>query len=489
MEAWGLTRSVAVLLAVLTAVLTVVAWRRDGEVLASGWLSVCDLGVGLMFPLAGAFARGAAIPRLAFSSVGPAWLAGSVSGWFVGLHQGVLLVALAVFPRARPWLASLSLAVGVGVAVAAPEALFTGLTFAAFAALFLLVDLREVIHERGFSVLAAAGLAGVLVHAHWLAAASRPAVPLLYEGALVACAAGFIPASVVVTRRRRGFGSQALTGSVGVEGLEGLLAAAVRDPGLRLAPDGRVLSASVVLSDRDVAESVAQAVRIVIRHEQLRREDLVQVDALESARTRLVSAVDDERARVAEELEQRVGNVLDAAMSTLRGRAPEVSAALRPTRAEIDRVVAGLPPGDLRRVGLRGAMQRLTAVSPLVLEVDIADSVAPDVEAALFFVSCEAISNAIKHSGASRLRFRLEVTGDGLVYTASDDGGGGADAGGSGLSGLVDRVDAVGGTLKVVSPPGRGTTITVRVSSKAPRRDVGNVRSGVVGQDRLDLAQ
>lgn len=467
----------------LTAVLAVLAWRRDEEVLASGWLSICDLGVGLVFPLAGALARGAAVPRLAFSSVGPAWLAGSVSGWFVGLHQGVLLVALAVFPRARPWLASLSLVAGVGVAVVAPEALVTGLTFAAFAVMFLVVDFREVIHERGFSVLAAAGLAGVLLHAHWLATSSRPAVPLLYEGALVACAVGYVPASRVVTRQRRGFGSRALTGSVGVEGLEGLLAATVRDPALRLTPEGRVLSRSAVLSDPDVADSVAQAVRIVVRHEQLRREDLAQVDALESARRRLVSAVDDERARVAQELEQRVGNVLDAAISELQEQAPEVSAALRATRAEIEQVVAGLPPGDLHEVGLRGALQRLAAVAPIALEVDIADTLPSDVEAALFFVSCEALTNAIKHSGASRLRFRLEVRGDYLEYTASDNGNGGADAGGSGLSGLVDRVDAIGGTLEIVSPPGRGTTMTVRVSSKARRRDVGDVRAGVGGEN------
>ena len=471
---------------VVTAVLAVLAWRRDQHVLANPWLSLTDLIVGLMFPLGALLARGGIAPGLAFAAVGPAWLAGSVSGWFVGLHQGVLLIALAVFPRVRRWLFALAAPVGVGVALAAPEALATGLLFAAFSGLFLVADLRDFFHERGFPVVAAAALAGVLVHAHWLAANSRTAVPLLYEGTLAVCAAGFVAASRGVARRRRDFAGRALTGAIGMEGLASLLGSAVGDPGLRLTPDGRALSDSVVLSDPEVADSVAEAIHVVLRHEQLRRDDIAHIAALESARARLVSAVDVERARAGEELERRVGVVLDAAVSELHEQAPEVTTALVAAKAEIDRVVAGLPPADLARMGLARALQRLAVVAPIAVEVDITESAPPEIEAALFFVSCEAQTNAIKHSGASRLRFRLETVGDSIVYEASDNGRGGADVHGSGLTGLADRIDAIGGTLAVVSPLGQGTTITVRVSSKAPRgenRDVGDVGCGVVGQD------
>jgi len=480
--AW-LARPVAAVIATTTAVLAVLALRRDPDVMASHWLIAADLGVGLMFPLAGLLARGEVAHRLAFSSVGPAWLAGSVSGLFVEFHQAALLVALAAFPRMQWWLISLAVTMGVGVTVTAPGALATGLVFAAFAVVFLVVDFRSVLHERGFPVLAAVCLMGVLLHAHWLAMNSRVAEPLLYAGALSACAAGYVPASLAVVRRRRGFGSRALTGATGMDGLARLLRSAVRDPGLEITSDGKVLSDCVALTDPEVAGSVAEVVQLVMRHENLRLADAARIDALESARARLVSAVDDERARAGDELEQRVGVVLDTAVAELLERVPVVSSALGAARDEMHRLVAGLPPVDLGRVGLRRALQRLASLAPIAVELDIGESATPEVEAALFFVSCEALTNAIKHSGASRLRLRLHMTGNGIVYVASDDGRGGADLRGSGLTGLVDRVDAVGGTLEVVSPQGHGTTMTVRVSSDACRRNVGDVGADVISQD------
>lgn len=478
-----MVRAAAAVIATTTAVLAVLAWRRDQDVMASPWLIAADLGVGLVFPLAGLLARGDVAVRLAFALVGPAWLAGSVSGWFVQFHQAVLLVALAAFPRMRWWLISLAVTVGIGVTVTTPGALATGLVFAAFAALFLLVDLRSVLHERGFPVLAALGLAGVLVHAHWLAVSSRVAEPWLYAGALAACAVGYVPASLAVVRRRRGFGRRALTGPTGMDGLAELLRAAVRDPGLEITSDGSVLSDCAALTDSEVAGSVAEVVQVVMRHEELRLADAARISAFESARGRLVSAVDDERARAGDELAQRVGVPLDSAISELLERVPVVSSALRAARDEMHRVVAGLPPVDLGRVGLKRALQRLASVAPIAVELDIGESTTPEVEAVLFFVSCEALTNAIKHSGASKLRLRLDMSGNGIVYVASDDGRGGADLRGSGLTGLADRVDAVGGTLEIVSPRGHGTTIMVRVSADAGRREIRDVGGDVVGQD------
>ena len=268
-----------------------------------------------------------------------------------------------------------------------------------------------------------------------------------------------------------------------MDGLARLLRTAVRDPELEITSDGRVLSHAAALTDSEVAGSVAEVVQVVMRHEDLRLADAARISALESARARLVSAVDDERARAGDELAQRVGVGLDTAISELLERVPVVSSALRAARDEMHRVVAGLPPVDLGRVGLKRALERLASVAPIAVELDIGESATPEVEAVLFFVSCEALTNAIKHSGASKLRLRLDMSGNGIVYVASDDGRGGADLRGSGLTGLVDRVDAVGGTLEIVSPRGLGTTITVRVSSDACRREIRDVGADVVGQD------
>jgi signal transduction histidine kinase len=79
----------------------------------------------------------------------------------------------------------------------------------------------------------------------------------------------------------------------------------------------------------------------------------------------------------------------------------------------------------------------------------------------MWFVAAEAVSNAVKHAGATRICIELAADDAAVVLTVSDDGAGGADPGaGSGLPALVDRVDALGGRLQVQSPPGGGTTVT-----------------------------
>jgi signal transduction histidine kinase len=89
-----------------------------------------------------------------------------------------------------------------------------------------------------------------------------------------------------------------------------------------------------------------------------------------------------------------------------------------------------------------------------------AERLPPSVESAAFFVACEAMTNAIKHAEASRVDVRAVRDRDTLILTVQDDGKGGAVAGvGSGLVGLADRVDAHGGRMRIVSPPGAGTLV------------------------------
>jgi signal transduction histidine kinase len=90
------------------------------------------------------------------------------------------------------------------------------------------------------------------------------------------------------------------------------------------------------------------------------------------------------------------------------------------------------------------------------------DRLPEPVEVAAYYVVSEALANATKHAGATCVVISLERGSDGVVLTIADDGAGGADPRrGTGLVGLSDRVEALGGSLRVVSPPGHGTQITV----------------------------
>jgi signal transduction histidine kinase len=95
--------------------------------------------------------------------------------------------------------------------------------------------------------------------------------------------------------------------------------------------------------------------------------------------------------------------------------------------------------------------------------------VAPAAEAAIYFTVAEALTNVAKHAQASLARVQVDVQGGTLIAEVADDGVGGAAATrGSGLHGLTDRLDALGGMLTVDSPPGGGTIIRARVPSRLP---------------------
>ena len=124
-------------------------------------------------------------------------------------------------------------------------------------------------------------------------------------------------------------------------------------------------------------------------------------------------------------------------------------------------------PAALTDGGLAPALALLAARSPL--PVEFKGEVGPlsePVEAALFFVCSEALANVVKHAAASRATIELRTERERVVATVVDDGAGGADPSqGSGLRGLADRVEALGGHLTVESPRGSGT----RVVAELPR--------------------
>jgi signal transduction histidine kinase len=133
---------------------------------------------------------------------------------------------------------------------------------------------------------------------------------------------------------------------------------------------------------------------------------------------------------------------------------------------ELRDLVQGILPASLTRGGLRAGLESLLAGLALPVSLDMAakplERMAPNVEVTAYFVVAEGLTNAVKHARAQHARVSVAADDDALIVEVADDGVGGADPGrGSGLTGLMDRVDAMRGTLTLTSAAGSGTTIRV----------------------------
>jgi signal transduction histidine kinase len=126
----------------------------------------------------------------------------------------------------------------------------------------------------------------------------------------------------------------------------------------------------------------------------------------------------------------------------------------------------GIHPAILAEGGLGPALKTLARRSPIPVQLDVrAQARLPErVEVAAYYVVSETLTNAAKHAHASVVRVDAETVGGVLRVSVRDDGAGGADpAGGSGLVGLKDRVEAIGGSLSICSPLGAGTAVDVQI--------------------------
>jgi signal transduction histidine kinase len=166
-----------------------------------------------------------------------------------------------------------------------------------------------------------------------------------------------------------------------------------------------------------------------------------------------------------------VGNLLKIAQRKL-GDEHEAADVLRlahdelgEAHAELRDLARGLHPVALSERGLRSALESLTAGCPMPVTLDVtADELPQRVELAAYFIVSEALTNATKYADATRMQIRVAPEGGSLSVEIVDDGCGGADAAaGTGLRGLADRIDALGGELHVDSPPGCGTRVSARL--------------------------
>ncbi len=203
-------------------------------------------------------------------------------------------------------------------------------------------------------------------------------------------------------------------------------------------------------------------------------------DEIAASRARLVEAADEARRRIERDLHDGAQQRLVAAALELsileqqleRGPAA-AKAVLARAREQLDgglsdlrNLARGIHPSVLTDRGLAVALEGLAKRAPIPVELHVAVQSRLDqaIEAAAYFLISEAITNTAKHARAESVRVDVEMNGDTMLVTVADDGVGGAETTrGSGLGGLIDRVEAVGGRLEITSPSGEGTRLSARL--------------------------
>jgi signal transduction histidine kinase len=201
---------------------------------------------------------------------------------------------------------------------------------------------------------------------------------------------------------------------------------------------------------------------------------------LAASRRRIVAASDQARRRIERDLhdgtQQRLVSLalaartaeadVPASRDALRAELSRIAAGLADAVAELQELSRGIHPAVLSEHGLGPALRTLTRRSGVPVELDVTtDARCPEpVEIAAYYVASEALANAMKHAQASFVEISLTARDGRLLLSIRDDGIGGADpARGSGLAGLTDRVEALGGSIRLNSPAGAGTHIAVNL--------------------------
>ena len=347
---------------------------------------------------------------------------------------------------------------------------------------------------------------------------------------IAACSLVSVPAALLFgllrsRLARAGLGKllRDLTAMRGPE-LEAALARAAGDPALRLvsvaadAPagrsvvpverDGRPIAAIAydpsLDDDPDLVDAIRAAAAIAIEKEQLREEAQERLAELRASRERLVAAGDAERRRLERNLhdgaqqrlvalalqlrmiERRIQIDPAAATELVNSASDELASSL----SELRELAQGIHPAVLNH-GLPAALDSLAsrATVPTAVAFDVAGPLPGAVELAAYFVASEALANVGKYASATSATITVRPVAGGAELEIADDGVGGADfARGSGLRGLADRVEALDGHLRVLSPPGEGTVITAEFPTSSghppPDSDPDTRRRRVAGVRR-----
>jgi signal transduction histidine kinase len=236
-----------------------------------------------------------------------------------------------------------------------------------------------------------------------------------------------------------------------------------------------------VLRSAGEREAVTVAVSLAGTRARMRRVLRQRTDDISRSTLRLIRAGDDERLRLSARLDAGMQLHLDQAArlvaeartagggdAELEESIDRAEAQLRRTRSDLAAFVSGL--GVRALAGrLPSAIGELTAGLPFEVELRIADlDCASELAATIWFVCSEGVSNVLKHAAASKVVVEVTTGVDEILVLVEDDGRGGADASGSGLSGLRDRVMALGGSLRIESRAGGGTRLVAALPQAVP---------------------
>ena len=451
-----------------------------------------------------------------------AWVAAQA----VYLYRGPLVQLVLAFPSGRPGSRLVRGAVAVGYAAAVTTIWGSEAATIVLAGLLLGVCAREYGRSVGgarrarlIALQAAAGLSLVLVGT----AAVRLLLPqgevsgpslLVYEAALCVLAGGLLVGLLVAPWQQTAVADLVVElGEARSGTLRGQLSRALGDPSLEIGywlPDraayvdaeGRVLALPdagsgrsvtvveregqpvaalvhdpAVLDDRGLLEAVTAAAQLAAANARLRAEVRARVEEVAASRRRILAARDEERRRLERRLHEGAEARLRELAGTLRrghwsasGEQTKKQIArsqeqLGRTLEELRRLAQGLHPRMLAEQGLAGALAALAKDLPLPVDLNVASTQLPQrVAVVAYFVCAEALTNVAKHAAAAHVTVTV-IASDGRVRVEiADDGVGGADpARGSGLRGLADRVETVGGTLRVESAPGHGTRLAAEI--------------------------
>ena len=248
----------------------------------------------------------------------------------------------------------------------------------------------------------------------------------------------------------------------------------------RLEHDGELLGVLVHDPDLDaddpgLVEAVGSAASLALENERLAAQVRAQLQEVRASRSRIVEAGDAERRRVERDLHDGAQQRLVALAMRLQtakatgaeatGLIDEATAELQTAIEEVRVLARGLHPPILTEAGLGAAIEALAERAPLTVITSVPDDRFPaNVEVTAYYVVAEALTNVARHAAATEAHVEVDVRADSLIVTVRDDGRGGADPrAGTGLRGLRDRLEAIGGTLSVASPAGHGTTVTAEL--------------------------
>jgi signal transduction histidine kinase len=453
------------------------------------------------------------------AAAGVAWFAGTLASWAVFLHRAPVAQLIITYAATRFWprstLERVAVALAYVYAIAYPVASGNEGTIVFALALVGLAGWRYLTKQgphrraRASAMIAALALALVLIAGASLrlaGAGSERQVLTAYELVIIVVAAG-LTADLLWGRW-----TQALVTAVVIDLGEPLAAGTLRarlartlgDPTLNIGywvsdrngyvdEDGRPLTLPTdeqaravrliddagsplvalihdpaVLNTPDLVSDVAAATRLAVANARLQAEIRARLAQVDASRRRLVEAADEQRRQLERDLRDGAERRLTRVAELLSNAGPplaEVTAGLDSARAELRELARGIHPATLTDHGLREAVSELADRSPVPVELTARTQRFPRaVEAAGYFICSEALANVAKHACATNVRITITDTETDLWIEVADDGTGGANAGaGTGLRGLADRAEAIGGNITITSRPGHGTTVTARL--------------------------